>query len=535
MNITPPAQVSSNELMKQATRIASVRQVQYLSDKDVPISPQALSDIEQALEITSQASTIAEIIPFFGPKQPPPQPKTNIITNNNPPPVSTSVSNLPVVQPHHQTHQQQQQHGYHQPQQQQMMQNNLVPPPPPPRGGVMNMNSSSTGGFNNQGATMEVVQSMGLPLFLVGQNVQALQALTPNLLSTFVDASGMYDQARLLTLVQALSQNLGGQPTNTHTSQPNMYGNTNTNQYQQNNGMMNMGASSNTTGYHNAYQQQTQSSPYAPQASNTYGNNNNRMQQQTYGKDTPAGVPAAAPNGYRGDQNGSEANLHLSGYGPSTTQSDIIQLFAPYVHVAEVVTKNGFSFVNTRDPEGAKRAREALNGAILGGGTVRINIATRRAPDPNQMRGGGGGGGGGGGDGRHNNHRNNNIIRTDTLNLPRNPLTGQVDYDAVRDDRGNPATKNLFVAGYGAGTTEQELRALFSQQAQVTGSVMKGTFAFINTSDKSTAVQVRIALTGSIVNGGPLRINFAKESGRLGTSFDQTYGPSGGKSPYMRR
>lgn len=228
--------------------------------------------------------------------------------------------------------------------------------------------------------------------------------------------------------------------------------------------------------------------------------------------------------GYRGDQNGSEANLHISGYGPGTTQADIMALFAPYVHAVEVVTKNNFSFVNTRDPSGAKCAREALNGAILGGRPVRINIATRRAPDLES-------GGRGGTPGDEMRPMDSNPMQG-SVPLPRNAL-GQIDYEQVTDDRGNPATKNLFVAGYGSGTTEQELRAIFGQHCQVSGAVMKGSFAFINTTDKVSAVHAREALTGASVNGAPLRINFAKESGRLGTSFDQTYGPAS-RSPYMR-
>jgi RNA recognition motif-containing protein len=102
---------------------------------------------------------------------------------------------------------------------------------------------------------------------------------------------------------------------------------------------------------------------------------------------TPAvgSIPATqqpASRGYRGDQNLNEANLHLSGYGPMTTPDEIIALFAPYVHVTEVVPKSNFSFVNTRDPDGARRAREALNGALLGGQPVRINLATRKAKNP---------------------------------------------------------------------------------------------------------------------------------------------------------
>ena len=116
---------------------------------------------------------------------------------------------------------------------------------------------------------------------------------------------------------------------------------------------------------------------------------------------------------------------------------------------------------------------------------------------------------------------------------------GQQNVNDVRDDRGNPATKNLFVAGYGPGTSEPQLREVFGQYATVVGVVTKGTFAFVNTSDRGAAVRAREALSGTVVNGGALRINFAKETGRLGTSFDLTYGPGsggggGGASHYGR-
>ena len=56
---------------------------------------------------------------------------------------------------------------------------------------------------------------------------------------------------------------------------------------------------------------------------------------------------------------------------------------------------------------------------------------------------------------------------------------------------------------------------------------MKSSFAFVNTIDKEAAVIARTSLMGQQLNGGVLRINFAKETGRLGTSFDSTYGPAG--------
>jgi RNA recognition motif-containing protein len=103
-----------------------------------------------------------------------------------------------------------------------------------------------------------------------------------------------------------------------------------------------------------------------------------------------------------------------------------------------------------------------------------------------------------------------------------------VDVSQIKDDRGNPATKNLFVAGYGPGTTEQQLKDCFGQYVSVVSIVLKNTFAFVNTVDKEAAVLARSSLLGQLLNGGPLRINFAKESGRLGTSFDLGYhGPTG--------
>ena len=58
--------------------------------------------------------------------------------------------------------------------------------------------------------------------------------------------------------------------------------------------------------------------------------------------------------------------------------------------------------------------------------------------------------------------------------------------------------------------------------------MLKSTFAFVNTTDRDAAVIARQSLGGTMLNGSPLRINFAKESGRLGTSFgDGTYGPAG--------
>lgn len=328
----------------------------------------------------------------------------------------------------------------------------------------------------------------GLPNFLQGSNAQALQTLAsnPSLLNTFMNPNGSYDQSGLTNLVQTLTQNLNaGQNLPQHNfNQPFVAGN------------QGVGNAFQNLALANLYQHVNPNFSAQQQPSSTFSNVQHQSADQ--------GRQHGKGGGYRGEQNG-EGNLHVSGYGPHTTRDEIHATFSPYVQVQEVVTKGTFSFVNTMDPLGARRAMEALNGTFIGGRPIRINYATRKAPD-RESKGP---------------KRDGNIHRENPP-LPVGPM-GQIDYDNVRDDRGNLATKNLFVAGYGHGTTEQQLREVFSQHCQVTGTVMKGNFSFVNTADRKSSVIAREGLTGAVINGGVLRINFAKESGRLGTSFDATY------------
>jgi len=337
-------------------------------------------------------------------------------------------------------------------------------------------------------ASLEMVQGMGLPLFLIGSNLQALQTISanPNLLNTFRNAhDGQFDQMRLLSFVQLMSGNQES------VSLPqaavplqNIYSNT----------------SMNVPPAH-MIGQNVAPPPFAAPPTINFSSNNYETNNRESG----------LMSKYRGDSN-SDGNLHLSGYGPRTTKDDIVSIFAPYVRVDEVVMKSNFSFVNTSDSLGANLAREHLSGAFLGGSPIRINSAVRKAADPSHKE--------------SQLAKMSQIARQKVTPLPTNSL-GQVDYDQVRDDRGNPATKNLFVAGYGPGTSENDLRDTFARIVTVVSVVKKNDkFAFVNTTDREAAVEARETLKGTVVQGGMLRINFAKESGRLGTSFDTTYGPS---------
>jgi hypothetical protein len=312
--------------------------MRYLSDTEIPTSPTFLSEVEMAAEISSRNNATPISIPFF-------TPQAAII-----PPAITSIPGI-------------------------------APAYPPPQVQPNNLSYSTE-------ATLETVLMMGLPYFLVGSNILALQTLAsnPGLLASFKDVNGVYKQPELINLVQTLTQNIAPQ------------------------------ASVAAPAY----------STYTPLVPTS-------LPSVTSMVPPPQTIQQSGLRGYRGDQNIGDANLHLSGYGPSTTNDDIRAMFAPYVNVTEIVNKSGFSFVNTDDPEGAKRAREALNGSLLGGLPCRINSATRKARNPNFVPGSTGSG----------------VVSQEGMeSLPRNSL-GQVDVSQVKDDRGNPATKNLFVAGYG--------------------------------------------------------------------------------------
>jgi hypothetical protein len=332
----PPVRVESKELSIQSIRMNAVPAASYASENLVPISPTLLSDVEKAVETLNIATP--KDIPFFAP---PPVP---VIP-------TAAGAGFPAAMP-----------------------NVSIPTE----------------------ATVETVLMMGLPLFLVGSNVQALQTLAaaPSLLTTFRDAQGNYDQQGLLNLVQTLTQNLA--PSHASNIQ--------------------------TVGYMGGIalqsaQQFYQPTPAIAQTGLYSTSALNSQAQAAQSQQSLIQQTQTASRGYRGDQNLGEANLHISGYGPTTTSEEIIALFAPYVHVVEVVPKSNFSFVNTRDPEGAKRAREALNGSLLGGMPCRINMATRktRAPDHGAMT----------------TVVNPTSAIGDLTSLPRNSL-GQVDFDSVR-------------------------------------------------------------------------------------------------------
>jgi hypothetical protein len=264
-----PVHAESNEASVQLARIGLVRPMLFLSDDDVPVDPTPLSATQLSLDMVSQSNANPALIPFFASKQ---EVVTEQVGINQGPGSTSLLGNIAYEE------------------------------------------------------SAKAVQAMGLPLFLAGYNTQALQTLasTPGLLQTFINAQGHYDEQRLRTLVETLSQTLNPSaqaviaPVAQHVPVGSLY-------------------TQPSTLFQNS-QQQPQLYPLPPQTSLS-----STFTPVSSSRSSEALKPIAqqvVKGVYRGDQNTLEgSNLHVSGYGPSTTKEEIIALFSPYVHVTELVPK----------------------------------------------------------------------------------------------------------------------------------------------------------------------------------------------------
>jgi RNA recognition motif-containing protein len=96
--------------------------------------------------------------------------------------------------------------------------------------------------------------------------------------------------------------------------------------------------------------------------------------------------------------------LFVGNLSYSTGEAELRQAFEPFgaIRSATVITDRmtgqprGFAFVEYENPEDAERAIEELNGAMVDGRALNVNIARERQPSARPDMGMGGGGGGGG-------------------------------------------------------------------------------------------------------------------------------------------
>ncbi|GMH57527.1 hypothetical protein TrLO_g15224 [Triparma laevis f. longispina] len=203
------------------------------------------------------------------------------------------------------------------------------------------------------------------------------------------------------------------------------------------------------------------------------------------------------------------SNLHVSGYGPATVRDHIQHLFSQYVQVKNIIFKDGFCFVNTDDPDGVSRARQALQGFMLNGSPMKINDAIKRNADaalPMER------------ETEENLFRMSSEVKDNQTPLPLFP-NGDINYSQIFDDKGNGTNTNLWVGGFRSTPTDMELRKLFGPHCQIKNTVIKDQYCFVNTEDLRGAVLARFNCQGDIFKGGVIKINFA--GGKGGSSRPQ--------------
>lgn len=101
------------------------------------------------------------------------------------------------------------------------------------------------------------------------------------------------------------------------------------------------------------------------------------------------------------------SKLYVGNLSYNTRDQDLLDAFSPHGNVvsASVVTdrdsgqSRGFGFVEYSASDEAQRAVDTMNGTVLDGRTLNVNIARPREGGGGGRDGGGGGGGRGGGGG----------------------------------------------------------------------------------------------------------------------------------------
>mmetsp|Transcript_11982 Transcript_11982/g.32363 ORF Transcript_11982/g.32363 Transcript_11982/m.32363 type:complete len:145 (-) Transcript_11982:800-1234(-) len=89
---------------------------------------------------------------------------------------------------------------------------------------------------------------------------------------------------------------------------------------------------------------------------------------------------------------------------------------------------------------------------------------------------------------------------------------------APREPKADPhqPTRNLHVSAFGPGATREQVQATFAQYVEVREVIMKEGYCFVNTVSVEGATAAMENLQGSVLNGGYISINYAKDREQSG-------------------
>lgn len=157
-------------------------------------------------------------------------------------------------------------------------------------------------------------------------------------------------------------------------------------------------------------------------------------------------------------------------------------LFEHYGTVTECDVLGSFAFAHMEDEDEAKVAISELNGYVLEGSQIKVELSTF----------------------------------------------------ATQWRKGRRSTTKIFVGNIKVGTTSEELREAFEQHGRVTESDVVGGYGFVHMADESEALQAIRALNGMKLNGNNINVELStretqgKARGQDGFSQADSYRGHGG-------
>jgi RNA recognition motif-containing protein len=177
---------------------------------------------------------------------------------------------------------------------------------------------------------------------------------------------------------------------------------------------------------------------------------------------------------------GATRNLFVSNFGTAGLE-ELQVLFSQYAIVVEMFSKGTYMFVNTANVAGAVHAKTFLDNQSVGGSMLKVQYA--KEPQPK--------------------HEPNDFPAK--YKAPHQP-------EQPQHQNNQSATRNLHLSGYGPGTTVETLTTLFqSIGIQPINVIVKEHYSFVNTQNVEIAMAAMSTLHGHNVNGGTLKVGYAKD------------------------
>jgi len=196
-------------------------------------------------------------------------------------------------------------------------------------------------------------------------------------------------------------------------------------------------------------------------------------------------------------------HVFVGDLSPEIDNRMLREAFAAFGQISDVkvirdlqtLKSKGYGFVSYVDREDAERAIEQMNGQWLGRRAIRTNWATRKPGMPGPSYG---------------------VREHGKGNLTLDEIMAQA----------SPTNCTVYVGGVGGNTSDDDLRQVFIKYGTVieVRVFRQQGYAFVRYDNKESAGQAIYNVTGTEINGSPVRCSWGKEGGYASSSQYPNYG-----------